>query len=180
MQAKDIILGLLMQGPMSGYDIKQHYEVSLGHFFDASYGSVYPTLKQLEKTALIEKETIIQEGKPNKNLYSITDQGKEQFYQYLFSPIQADIYRSDILARLYFGKFGDAQSLIERLQEAVIQRQAQLAQLEHAYHMHKQDLSAPRLISLQFGMEDYKAQISVFQKGIQYLRSEESFEFWER
>lgn len=27
MRAKDIVLGLLMQGPKSGYDIKQEYEI---------------------------------------------------------------------------------------------------------------------------------------------------------
>ncbi|MCM3338595.1 PadR family transcriptional regulator [Paenibacillus sp. MER TA 81-3] len=61
LQAKDIVLGLLMQGPKSGYDIKQEYEIELSHFFDASYGSVYPALKQLEKSGMIVKETVMQD-----------------------------------------------------------------------------------------------------------------------
>ncbi|WP_019420416.1 PadR family transcriptional regulator [Paenibacillus sp. OSY-SE] len=179
MQAKDIVLGLLMQGPKSGYDIKQEYEIELSHFFDASYGSVYPALKQLEKSGMIVKETVMQEGKPDKHLFTITDLGEQQFQQYLASPIQADFYRSDILARLYFGKYGSTEDLIRWLEEGMSERIRLLQQLEEVYEEYKTNFSPPRLISIQFGMQDYQAQIKVMQQGIDYLKSDQGHEFWE-
>lgn len=179
MQAKDIVLGLLMQGPMSGYDIKQEYELSLSHFFDASYGSVYPTLKQLEKLQLIDKELIIQEGKPNKNMYSITEMGKQCFLTYLDSPIQGDIYRSDILARMFFGRYSTEEQLIAQLEDAVHERKQVLAQLEDAYRGFKDQMTKPRMISLQYGLKDHKAQVEVLEQSIAYMKSEQTAaQFW--
>lgn len=37
-----IILGLLMEGPMSGYEMKKTIDSSVGLFYRASYGSLYP------------------------------------------------------------------------------------------------------------------------------------------
>ncbi|MCY9515483.1 PadR family transcriptional regulator [Paenibacillus apiarius] len=179
MQAKDVVLGLLMQGPKSGYDIKQEYEMGLSHFFDASYGSVYPALKQLEKSGMIVKEIVVQEGKPNKHMFTITELGERQFQHYLASPVQPDFYRSDILARLYFGKYGSADALVRWLQEGIDERIRLLRQLETAYEEHKAVLSPPRLISIQFSLQDYQAQIKVMQKGIDYLQSGQGYEFWE-
>ncbi|UHA75569.1 PadR family transcriptional regulator [Paenibacillus sp. 481] len=171
MQAKDIVLGLLMQGPKSGYDIKQAYELNLSHFFDASYGSVYPTLKQLEKAGHIRKETIIQEGKPNKHVYSITDEGRQKFVQYLASPVQPDLYRSDVLARLYFGGFAHVQEVTGWLEETLELRQSLLQQLEAVYEESKTILSPPQMLSLQLGLIDYRSQICMFERAISYLKS---------
>ncbi|MGZ9586371.1 PadR family transcriptional regulator [Paenibacillus marinisediminis] len=180
MQAKDVVLGLLMQGPKSGYDIKQEYEVSLNHFFDASYGSVYPTLKQLEKSDCIIKEIIVQEGKPNKNIYSITESGKKHFMDYMNSPVQDDIYRSDILARLFFSKYMDDERLVSHLEEAVELRKKYLSQLEDVYENLKHQLSKPRMITLQFGIKDYRAQVEVLEQSISYMKSDDHpADYWD-
>ena len=67
---------------LSGYDIKIVFEDVFTHFFDGSFGMIYPTLRQLEKEGKI-KEVVMQEGKPNKKMYFITDEGRKEFYQYM-------------------------------------------------------------------------------------------------
>ena len=42
-----------------------------------------------------KKEVVMQEGKPNKKMYFITDEGREEFYQYMQTPIEKDVLRSD-------------------------------------------------------------------------------------
>ncbi len=44
-----IILGCLSIEPMSGYDIKRLISISTSLFYNASYGSIYPTLKKMEE-----------------------------------------------------------------------------------------------------------------------------------
>ena len=40
---------------------------------------IYPTLRQLENEGKIKKEVVMQEGKPNKKMYFITDEGVKNF-----------------------------------------------------------------------------------------------------
>lgn len=114
---QDVILGFLCEKPMSGYDIKQKMEDSVSYFFDASFGAIYPALRKMEKEGLVEKQVIQQEGKPNKNLFVITECGKTQFQNYLNSPISPTVTRSDILIRLFFGKFTTKENVLNWLDE---------------------------------------------------------------
>ena len=42
-----------------------------------------------------KKEVVMQEGKPNKKMYFITDAGREEFYQYMQTDVEKDVLRSD-------------------------------------------------------------------------------------
>lgn len=77
MTGKDIILGLLIEKSRTGYEINEVFETIFKHFYKTSYGMIYPTLKRLSESGLVEKEIVIQNGKPNKNVYHITDEGKQ-------------------------------------------------------------------------------------------------------
>ena len=67
------ILGLLMEGPRHGYELKR----ALGElgFWKVSFGSLYPALKRLEKRGAIEASA----GTGRRKAYAITDQGRETF-----------------------------------------------------------------------------------------------------
>jgi DNA-binding PadR family transcriptional regulator len=67
------ILGLLMEGPRHGYELKR----ALGElgFWKVSFGSLYPALKRLEKRGAIEATA----GTGRRKAYVITDHGRETF-----------------------------------------------------------------------------------------------------
>ena len=44
---KYVILGLLTQKPMTGYEIKQKFEGALSEFWYANHSQIYPELKRL-------------------------------------------------------------------------------------------------------------------------------------
>ena len=44
MDVKTVCLGMLTDGPASGYDLKKQFESTFSHFFAAGYGSIYPAL----------------------------------------------------------------------------------------------------------------------------------------
>jgi DNA-binding PadR family transcriptional regulator len=125
MDVKTIILGFLNDGEMSGYDIKQFFSHSIGFFYDASFGAIYPALRKLEEEGLVTKREIIQTGKPNKILYSMTDAGKEVFQKEMMTPIQPPIVRSDMLVKLFFaGKRSHEEQ--EKLFYACLKHQKEL------------------------------------------------------
>ena len=83
MKGRDVILGILRNKPRTGYEINDILQNQISYFYDGTYGMIYPTLKKLEKEEKVKKETVIQEDKPNKNIFSITDKGREELRKYL-------------------------------------------------------------------------------------------------
>ena len=62
MDVKTVCLGILTEGPASGYDLKKEFESTFGHFFAAGYGSIYPALSSLAEQGLVSCEEIAQDG----------------------------------------------------------------------------------------------------------------------
>lgn len=164
MKGRDVILGLLMREPMSGYDIKQCFETIFSQFFDASYGTIYPTLNQMEKDKYITKEVVIQEGKPNKNVFFITESGKERFYEYLNSSVEPDMIRSDFLMRLHFGEWVEKSRLLTWIDERINVLQATLSCLEEDIQSCQDSINVSQKLCIEIGLAHYRAYLTTLQR----------------
>ena len=98
------VLGILSYGPMSGYDIKKFYEKNVAGFWSESYGQIYPILKRLAEEGLATRSVHKQAGKPDRHIYAITDEGREELQQWLVAPTGRHIGRHETLLKLMFGK----------------------------------------------------------------------------
>ena len=85
-KTKYAVLGLLTYAPLSGYDIRRIYDQSLGNFWSESYGAIYPILKRLEEEGLATREVQHQAGKPDRNVYTITELGRDELHRWLAQP----------------------------------------------------------------------------------------------
>lgn len=171
MNIQNVILGFLVEKPMSGYDIKQMMENSVSYFFDASYGAIYPALKRMEKEKLIEKEVVQQDGKPNKNLFVITESGKEAFQTYMDSPLSPTLIRSDLLMRIFFGRHTNVAKITEWLHIEKEKAQAQLENLSKISDMYP-EMERHKKITLLYGMDEAKFTLSWIEKELQQLAEE--------
>ncbi len=108
----EVLLGLLMIEPMSGYDLGLTIRGSVGHFWNESYGQIYPNLKKLAKEGFVSCKTERQKGKPDRRIYSITGKGRERLTEWLAVPPQPEIPRNEMLLKLFFGEWIPAQILI--------------------------------------------------------------------
>jgi len=77
------ILGLLKERSMHGYQLSKRLTDSLGGFWRVSYGSLYPTLKRLERQGAVEQVFDSQEVGRRKNVYRITEVGERVFRELL-------------------------------------------------------------------------------------------------
>lgn len=77
------VLGLLKDRPMHGYELKKELTAQLGQFWQVSYGSLYPTIRRLEKAGAVERVFPKEEVKRRKNIYRITSEGEELFHEAL-------------------------------------------------------------------------------------------------
>jgi DNA-binding PadR family transcriptional regulator len=77
------ILGLLKERSMHGYQLSKRLTDSLGGFWRVSYGSLYPSLKRLERQGAVEQIFDKQEVGRRKNVYRITETGEALFRELL-------------------------------------------------------------------------------------------------
>jgi len=102
MDVQSVLLGFLMRSSMTGYDLRKVFSMSFSFFSGLSYGSIYPSLKKMESRGLISKQVEIQDGVPNRKIYTITEAGKKAFLDALKSPFVPEQPRSAFLMRLFF------------------------------------------------------------------------------
>lgn len=110
------IMGMLALGPASGYQIKKLIEESTSNFWSESYGQIYPILKQLTEQGLATSHAEKQEGKPERNIYTLTEQGKEELVNWLGEPVDEPKERIEVLLKLFFGQLLPVSANIEHIQ----------------------------------------------------------------
>ena len=87
--------------PRSGYDIKQAVDRTIRHFWAASYGQIYPELRQLEAAGWIEGADGSR-GARSRRVYTITAEGKRELRGWLYGRETHIELRDESLLRLFF------------------------------------------------------------------------------
>ena len=77
------ILGLLKERAMHGYELRKQLGQKLGFFWTVSFGSLYPTLKKLERRGVVEKFFPTDQTSRRKQVYRITQAGEAEFLKLL-------------------------------------------------------------------------------------------------
>lgn len=84
-----LVLGLLDEQPMSGYDIQQKIiGADAERWGGVLVGSIYHALKKLEQEKYIELSGIEQTGHRQKAVYKITDRGKDYLQSIIFDALR--------------------------------------------------------------------------------------------
>jgi len=73
-----MILRLLAEKPMYGYQIVKELQVRSEGYFELEQGTLYPALHRLEKDSLVESKWEVVEDGPSRKYYYITDAGRQE------------------------------------------------------------------------------------------------------
>lgn len=171
MKGRDVILGILRNKPRTGYEINDILQNQISYFYDGTYGMIYPTLKKLEKEGKVKKETVIQEDKPNKNIFSITDKGREELRKYLESDKVEEVFKSDFLMKLFFGDdYLSKQKIIELIKSEIKVKEDQIKRLEDSLeHWELQGISNLQKITVGYGLAEYRAVVEYLKEQLKKL-----------
>src|SRR5579863_9519209 len=93
------ILGMLLEGPSTGYEIKSYMGRSTVYFWRESDSTIYPMLKVLAEEGKVVAE-IAYVGKKKKEVFSITEAGRNEFRDWLKSPTGSETPRNEFLLKL--------------------------------------------------------------------------------
>lgn len=127
MSLKHALLGILGHSPMSGYEVKQFFDSSVQHFWNAELSQIYPTLKSLEESGFVQKHVEIQENRPNRKVYEITDAGRGEFVRWVReTPAPADL-RDPFMIKVFFGTQVPLEDLLILLRRQMEEQQKLLA-----------------------------------------------------
>lgn len=159
---KHAILGLLDIAPMTGYDLKKNFDASIAHFWSADQSQIYRTLTGLVESGLASVSVVEQSGKPNRNVHTITDEGRAELDRWLRSPLEHAPSREPFLARLFFAGRSGAEQVLALVEE---RRSAATAQLAVLNSMQGQEHAASdlaerlRLATLSNGIAHTQTEI---------------------
>ena len=170
----EVLLGLLTVEPMSGYDLGQTIRGSVGHFWNESYGQIYPNLKKLEAGGFVKSEKERQKGKPDRHIYSIAKKGRERLAAWLSVAPQPEIPRNELLLKLFFSAQASPEIAIQHVERMVKSESAILGEfkrIEEQLSKGKQYPDAPYWkMTLRSGQLELKSHLRWGEETLDELR----------
>jgi len=157
MDVKTLCLGLLSIREACGYDLKKEFGSIFKHFYPAGYGSIYPALADLADKGFVNCREIPQEGKPDRKIYRITDEGERFFAQALNDTAPKHRLRSEFLAMLYFADLMKPERLSVLLDERLEELKGTLVDIDEIEESWDTDTSAGARFVAGFGASVAKA-----------------------
>lgn len=112
------LLGVLRFGPATGYEIKKLLTETTAHFWNESFGQIYPTLETLTREGKIE---IVSERKSNQRgskRYRLLEKGEWELRSWIQDhKVILQPGRNELLLKLFFSRSEDVAFLRPQLNE---------------------------------------------------------------
>jgi DNA-binding PadR family transcriptional regulator len=162
------ILGLLMRGERSGYDLLKVIERSVGFFWTPAKSQLYALLPRLVERGLLTARRVEQDRRPDKTLYRITPAGRDALRLGL-EQASPPVDRNSFELRVFFGDHmrpGAVRAMIEARRD---QNRAHLAVLEEIERGIDAERDLYPYLTLLAGKENAKAAIGWAEQALRLL-----------
>jgi DNA-binding PadR family transcriptional regulator len=116
------LLGFLLDGPRSGWELQQAVEASVGNFWNVTRSQVYRELKTLSALGLV---TAGATGARDRLPYKITKAGRAAFADWIAREPEPGIMRLPLVVTVFFGSHVEPSLLRRYLQAGRLAHQAQ-------------------------------------------------------
>jgi len=163
--SRHAILGVLSLCPMSGYDVKKLIERSIAHFWNESYGQIYPILNRLAAEGFAERRREKQRGKPDRYVYSLTAKGRQELERWLAVPARQEPARSELLLKLFLGSAGPVTDSVAQIEHYQARQREVLATYEDIERQLRKEMADhPQLpfslLTLHYGQHRCRAMLA--------------------
>jgi len=161
------ILGFLNYHPYTGYDLKKIFDTSVQHFWQADQSQIYRTLTRLTERGFAEMEKVLQEDRPDRKVYHITNDGRDELFQWISIPPPMVGPRSASLVQVFFaGQLEDDEILAKFEGYAAVMRLilAGYEQVPDQLGPFQEEISSPRehffwMLTLENGIRNMRANL---------------------
>jgi len=160
MSVRYAILGLLSQKPRHGYELRAAFSALVGgdENWDVKPGQIYTTLYRLNQAGLVQLDSVSQSGGPEKQVYAITNEGKQLLKEWYESGVSPENTHDEFFIKLMTALVsGDIDPV-------------RLIQTQRAYLY--QDLHAATNSRNEYDPQTEMAQILLMDKTIMHLEAD--------
>ncbi|WP_243795171.1 PadR family transcriptional regulator [Saccharopolyspora gloriosae] len=126
MALRHAVLAALLDGERSGYQLAKAFDVGMANFWHALPQQLYAELAKLEREGLIAGREVVQEARPNKRLFTVTDEGSAELQRFAATPSKPSFIRDDLLVKVAAADSVDPAELISRLEERAASARAKV------------------------------------------------------
>lgn len=175
-----VILGLLSEQPLTGYEMKKIIDLRFRFFWSESYGQLYPELKKMLDMQFIVLDSNT-EASRGKQRYKITPAGHEELCHWLYLPPETETLRLEVLLKMYFAKLASpdvmrthvASFLAAHQLDLLVLKQfkIELERIEDPHHNHGDILRV-----IDFGIKTNDAYVTWCAETLCYLQGEHDHE----
>ena len=98
---KYLFLALLSNTPTHGYDLLQTYDDLFSSVLPSlNAGQIYTTLSRLERDGLVQKFAVEQEGRPDKWVYELSEEGRQTLLGWFEEPLSGPRIKDNFYLKL--------------------------------------------------------------------------------
>ena len=130
MSLKHAVLTSLLDGDASGYDLAKRMDISVARWWHALPTQIYAELRRLEEDGLVEGTEVPQERRPNKRVYSISEEGREEMERFTREPARPTAIKDDLLIKIQAADVGDLEAVAESIDRRRVEAEIRLEELE--------------------------------------------------
>lgn len=130
MSVKHSILALLYEKPRHGYEIKTGFDELVQSMWPLNAGQVYTTLDRLERDDLVVSPG---HDKKDRKLYTITDFGKEELWEWLRKPVGRSLLKDEFYFKYLcagYVDYKDKKNMIQAQKQTMVKDVLHLTQLK--------------------------------------------------
>jgi len=121
------VLGLLaFWGPLSGYDLKRVFDHTLAPMWGAAQSQIYKELRRMRELGWVEMAREEQETRPDRKVYSITEQGHAALRQWQSRSPEVFQLRDELLLKVLFGTFAAPGDIAQHLRDSIATHEMRL------------------------------------------------------
>ncbi|MEV5127162.1 PadR family transcriptional regulator [Streptomyces decoyicus] len=117
MSLKHAVLAALLDGEYSGYQLAKAFDAGVANFWHALPQQLYAELTKLEAEGLVAGRQVVQETRPNKRLFHVTDEGLAELERFAAAASKPSFIRDDLLVKVQAVDRIDAAPVIGQLAE---------------------------------------------------------------
>lgn len=170
----DAILACLMERPMTGYELAKTFDASIGFFWKADHQQIYRELSRLRDKGHVQGREVVQSGKPNKLVYTLTAEGRAALKHWAARPSVPPSIKDDLLVPLYALDCVDIEPLRTDLMARLEHHRDRYERYERLLNKRFPDGTAPaadvgKMLSLRLGMRHERVVVEWCEEALDAL-----------
>lgn len=130
MSLRHAVLAGLLDEELSGYQLAKAFDRGVANFWHALPQQLYAELARLESDGLIAGREVVQDTRPTKRLFRVTDAGLAELERFAASATKPSFIRDDLLVKVQAADHVDAGALVAQLTERATFAEAKIALFE--------------------------------------------------